>query len=311
VSSDGEEKSKEEGGERMKAMKWVTILMTVAAFDMASAANYFTVENAAGNWNDTAIWAGGNLPQASDSAYVRSNATVTVNSYTTPGLALVGAGWINQTGTLTVGTGGVLNTTTLQAGREPTSGHSTGLITLNGGGEIKATGVQVGSGLRATGIMTINGGTFSASTVVLGHNTELDDTGDKFVINGSSAIIGTSSHFTINAGTLEFNFDAAGISTLSVAGNMQYGSGSNAKAIVIDGTAYTGGQNVFTLITAGNLIAFNEITLKGFGPEYEATYNYDTTAKALTVSVIPEPVTLGLLGSGMLVLMAVRRMMRS
>jgi hypothetical protein len=262
------------------------------------------------NWSNTNAWTGLALPGSGDTAFI-NNGTATINS----DVGTVQAfhlGFNNgNTGTLNMSGGKlVASLNDSYVGRSSTS-NSFGIFNMSGG--TLQLGDATGSkrliiGLDAasapkTGTVTIDGGTFIGRFLV-GSSSIAGATRDTLTINGDAAIIGA----TFTDGTaggnyglemrstadLRFNFNASGISGMTFTDDAKF---SATSTILVDGSAYTGGSNTFTLINAASFYLLSGgatpvITLTNFANT--ASYNFDAANGNFTVSVIPEPATLGL-----------------
>lgn len=238
-------------------------------------------------------------PRPVDTAFIRNGYEVTVDSDVGSVYAFH-VGDTSASGTVNIVDGGSLTSTTASdvlrsdLGRGTKDG-SVGYMNISGGtlnmgssGEyILNIGVDTATA-RSTGVLSITDGVVNGRLLV-GSN-EAGDSGDQVIISGSSATVGTVS-ITGNAlevrasGTLEFKFDATGISTMDygISGSGGYATFVAGSQILIDGAAYAGDAATFTLITAGVLGAENAtVILTNFAAG--TTYDWDQTADVLSVS---------------------------
>lgn len=293
-------------------------------------ANVFN--KAIGNWSVATNWSSAAaVPGVADEAYIREGRTAIISSdvgvisnfFIGDNSTTYGTG----TGIVTIAAGGklVVSSDGAQLGRQ--AAGAVGILNLNGGSlQIgDATGnmrMYVGldtatAGKNPAGFFNINSGTFNGRLLV-GSTGIAGATADKVTINGSTATIkSTSTAGNVlevrQTGILNFIFDATGISTMDygasgVGGTTTFSVGSQ---IIIDGSAYTGGSNTFTLIKAGTLGTKNcTVVLTNFA-NAGATYSWDQTADTFTVTTaVPEPATIGMVGLGAIALMLFRRRMR-
>lgn len=282
------------------------------------------------DWSIATNWANGVVPGVADEAYIRQGRTAVISSdvgvisnfFIGDNATTYGTG----TGIVTIAAGGklVVSSDGAQLGRQ--AAGAVGILNLNGGtlqiGDSTGSGrMYVGldttAGKNPAGFFNINGGTFNGRLLV-GSTGQTGSTADKVTINGSTATIKSTSTAGYalevrQTGTLNFIFDATGISTMDygasgVGGSTTFGTGSQ---IIIDGSAYTGGSNTFTLIKAGTLGAKNcTVVLTNFA-NAGATYSWDQTADTFTVTTaVPEPATIGMLGLGTIAILFFRRQMR-
>lgn len=257
------------------------------------------------NWTNTAIWFGGVVPVATDPVNIRNGSVITVNSYDPCSYITLGEG-LTSTGTVNVVSGGNLAVTSyIQLGRTSVS-NARGWLNISGG-TVSASNIDIGKTIStvkpSSGYLTISGGTLSASLNV--GSATANDTADIVTVIGSSATISGVNLDLYQTATLNFIFDAAGISKMAYSGTFSNYTGST---IIIDGSAYTGGANTFDLITAGTLTAQNStVILTNFANT--ATLNWGTEPGIVSVSIIPEPATIGMLGLGTLAIILFRRRM--
>ena len=286
----------------VKILCLIAIILSGIIVTRTQAASAVLDKNFA-NWSDPTAWTTGAVPGSSDSAFIRNNDIVTIDTN-------VGSvnnffiGDTSATGTVNVAYGGKLislSTTTLSTVGRSNANGAIGYLNLRGGtllmGASGANVLQIGldgkSGTtinHSTGILTLKNGTFTGRLIV--GSDVAGDSGDIVYIEGSGATIGSTSTLTNGlevhaSGSLQFIFDSAGISSMNFSGPAAFFAGSS---IQVDGTAYTGGAKTFTLLTAKTLGTVTPvISLTNFAAG--TSYNWDTTHNVLTVSVSgPSPV---------------------
>lgn len=293
-----------------KTMKcWMKVsLVAVICMFMANSVSALTMStdphfpDTTANWTDSSIWFDpvttnltGVVPTAGDKAYIRSGYTIN-SSGNVPDLLLLVLG----NDTTTYGTpSGTLNITA-------------GTFTVGaGGGSVAA---QIGLGATAQGVVRVSGTGKWVGRVLMG-STTAGDANDRFIIEGSNVTVGNTStvgsnSFEARSGTLEWIFDAAGASTATWQEVVTFGA--NSQGIIIDGSAYRGVDQPFTVLQAGTLSSTTPpISLIGFGPG--ASYEWSSATDTLIINAvaIPEPATLGMLGFGALAILIARREIRS
>lgn len=293
-----------------KMVKCIVTAVLTGFFSVssASAATYVwgTID---GVWSNAAGWTtGGIIPGSSDLATIRGGKTVTVD-YIAPvnSAVFIGENFTTGTGTVNV-IAGKLETSRLEIGRRSIGGA--GWLNISGGTVLftgaAGTEVSIGgevAGKHTEGHLNISGGTLTGS---LGIGSAIaGDSNDTMTVIGNAATITGVNLNLYASGTLDFIFGAAGISTMAYSGTFSNYTGST---IIIDGSAYTGGANTFDLITAGTLTAQNStVILTNFANT--ATLNWGTEPGIVSVSIIPEPATIGMLGLGTLAIILFRRRM--
>jgi PEP-CTERM motif len=268
---------------------------------------------------------------------VSSSGTATINTAGTAALGDVqistgaGSGALNVTGgslsasaiNIGMGNGGtgavsisggvatVSGTTFHQVGYRLNSGTTSGTLLLSGGSLTIANGeggLAIGSNNGATqnvtGSMTVSGGSYNGKFIVGGDGGG-SGTG-LLTIVGSQATLESSSTsgngMDLRAtGTIRFNLDNTGISTLDISeSGLRFSAGST---FVVDGTNYTGGAATFTLIDAASFAGVNFSSVNqsviGFNG-YNATLFADALSSNIMLTVaVPEPSTILLLGMGL------------
>ena len=254
------------------------------------------MKNVVGGWSDGVNWAKGLLPRSIDSSYIHTG-TATIDS-DVGSVTTLHMGYTGLTGTLDI-VGGANLTVTTGNGRIGRSGYvnSAGVINMTGGtltygasqNERLIIGLDSSVANSEQGSFTISGGTF-AGGILLG-STVAGGSRDLLRIEGDAATIGSANAVTGNGlevrstGDMEFIFDETGISTLSYANEQaRFYDGST---ILVDGSAYTGSSDTFTLINATsfyNTVA-PTIVLTNFADEISYDYDWDTVNGDLTVTV--------------------------
>lgn len=295
-----------------KSVRWAipALLAMVIGFSAVNANAVSIITRAAGGsgiWSQTNIWSASIVPNAGDNVFIRNGCIVTLDSTAAAiNNITIGEG-TTSSGMLRVVTGGYLNLTGSVAVAKTAVASGYGTLEIAGGTFIKNGSVVVGNG-GITGLVSISSGTFVGS-IELGSAATNLDVGDRFRVIGSTANI-SGVNFTAGRGSItEFIFDATGIATLNYSGIARFATGSQ---IIIDGAAYTGGAHTFSLLNVGDIgtsIGAPTVILTNFAAG--TTYNYDTSGNTFTVTTIPEPATIGMLGFGAgAILLFRRRMMK-
>lgn len=298
----------------------LALVALIAVFPLISnvhaADDIFSVTN--GNWNAPGNWSTGSVPGATtaDVAHIRSGRTATIDTNVNSGSGSITTVYLGgtvssaaTTGTLLLASGGSLTVTgDLEVKRRNQS--SSGIFTATGG-SFSALDFYIGLGTATTGngTATLSGSTsatISADTIV----------GDASGSTGSLEIIGSEVAFSgnvfslRNTGALKFTLDASGISTLNFSGSANFTQGGS---LFVDGSNYTGGSNVFTLVDAGSFILGTinpSQSITGFNSSlYTTSLVFDTVSATLKLNVtaIPEPQTWLMLGAGCLSLVLFHR----
>lgn len=289
-----------------KVMKWGVVALLVAGFTSANAVNVI-VRNTGGEgiWSETNIWSSAKVPVSGDSVYIRNNGIVTLNSTAATNMGNLYIGE-NTAGTLKITAGGYLNVTGNVAIGRTGAYTNIGTLSIEGGTFVKNGSIIVGNG-TVTGIVSISSGSLMGS-IEMGSASATYDGGDTLRVIGSTANISGTNFQAGNGSIVEFIFDASGISMLNYSGITRFATGSQ---IIVDGAAYTGGAQTFTLIGGGDIgtsLGSPTIILTNFAAG--TTYDFDTAGNVFTVTTIPEPATIGMLGLGAGAILLVRRRMR-
>lgn len=284
----------------MKFSKQFFCMIFAGIFSTAQAATHYYFQPASGNWNVATNWDLGAMPTGDAYAHIESSKIATISS-TVDQINRAQIGTTSGTGTLNVVTGGWINTVgSTEVGRMAVV-NSVGYMNVSGG--YYRSGATAGSqylkvgvdaaGKLATGILTISGGTVE-SKLMIGSAGIAGATADKMRIEGNTATIfstqSTSSGSGLivgDSGTVEFVFNSAGISGLTF--NAADASFSTGSQIIVDGTAYTGGAQTFTLIDATTFTnGTPTITVTNFGAG--TTYNWDAANGNFTVTAAPRQI---------------------
>jgi hypothetical protein len=202
------------------------------------------------------------------------------------------------------------------------SGH-----TLDLSADVDLTGIPTWIGQTGTG-STINqtAGTFTTANLTLGDvgqpgtgtynlsgTGSLSATAVNVVQNSIVGVTGSAANFsatslTIESGSmLDFTFGPAGVTPVGLSGAFNVTSGA---LLGVDGSAFTGSAGSYDLVTfGGNTGTFADpadVTISGFAG-YNAAVGYDSTRMFVTLSTIPEPSSLSLLGVGATALLLLQR----
>ena len=279
----------------------VALLTAVCGYSLNYVANV-----SSGDWQTVGTWNQTGTPGPADDVYIRG-ATVNSSRHVQVNGA---AGSVNLLfigeagrGILTINADGSLSVTGapgVQVARESING-ARGELYINGG-SLTTSNLYVGAinnsahvSNAGEGFMAITQGVLDAGTFTIGQSA--DRTG-VFEINGAGSTITGNELTLMGYSTIDFKFDATGISTLSFAG-IDLRAGSN---VLIDGTAYTGGSATFVLFSASTAFSgYDEsiFSIGGFNENFYTTdLSYDEVSRnvvlTVTASAIPEPSTYAL-----------------
>lgn len=292
-------------------MKKLTLYPTLllATFVSAHAADW--TGNTDGNWNVDTNWsgvtAGDGVPGSGEVAFIRITDTVYQNAQTRE-VGRIAMGINSETPTLNVGQNGGSITTGVGTSTQNNFGQNTsGTTTFNllGGAFTASNTTIIGAG---SGNMDFN---VHAGALTLGFFQVSGNGGTAFFdILGSAATLvqGNGSTFASGA-TLNFEFDAAGVTQLDVT----YLNADGAT-LLVDLSNYAGPTGTFTIVDANRDNQgqeFNSVfsTVTVTEGVYAGSYvTQDQVNDVITVTVIPEPSTCGLLvGMLTLAVVSVRR----
>ena len=308
-------------------MKVKLILLVLVCVASTASAAIWTNSTTDQDWATPNNWDSLSVPGAADSAYLVNStlpaAQISSNVGTVYGVQIGQGG---GDGALEVSTGGSLSASFIMnlgtdTGRSGTYTQTGGTVTtqwLNigkdgaastmdiSGGSFTATGLnaEVGIGATAAGsALTISGD----SSFIWDVQLRANNSSSINVVGSNATITGNRVGTTVNGlvfrtgGILDFEFDAAGISTIDISDTrMNVVAGSTLN---IDGSSYTGGIGTFTLVDYAVLKDGNMFTtenISGFGALTATTAYADGVG--LTLTVVPEPATMILLGLGGLML---------
>ncbi len=262
----------------------------------------------AGDWHVATNWTEHLVPVAFNKVYIRDGRTANISTDVGTILQMYIGDLVARgvNGTVNMTAGKLVSSDVSEVGRRIADAN--GILSISGGtfqsgdsegSQVILVGVD-GADYHTTGLLEISGtGTFIGRALV-GSN-EAGDSNDVFRITGSNVTVGNSSEVGVNSlefrdsGSLEFVFDADGIATATFQEIVTFSAGS--AGIVVDGSAYAGTNQTFTLLAAGALASTEPaIELVGFGAG--ATYDWDTVNDIFTVSAVapPPPLAIGEIG---------------
>lgn len=250
--------------------------------------DYNTFRVANGKWDSAKNWTKKSVPNVKEIAIVRNNAGAEVSS----NVSSVSGMHVGGTGksALTISSGGMLEVLhKIRVGR--TQANTSGMVSLEGG-HLRTGAANTGGRLNvgessthsSVGMAQFRTGTFEGG---IGIGSVLANTGvgTLSVIGSQVTAGGRSDKDTLwisPFGTLEFIFDAEGVSPLNYK-DTSAGFEKGAK-IRIDGTAYKGPGKTFVLVSAKKLK--NEgalIETFGFADTYEVKTAFDKRGLVLNV----------------------------
>lgn len=257
------------------------------------------------------------------------NLEVSSGSVTTTTMVI--AGGVGSTGSIAISGGGLTvsnSAVDVYLGQRVNNSTTTGSLTLSAGtlhlGDATANG-RLMVGVSGADTQTINsfvlisGGNFEGKMMVGNNSVLMAGSNGVVTIRGSEATIGstitTGNGFELrSSGRIIFELDSTGISTLDYStSNVSFSVGAD---LWVDGSSYTGGSQIFTLISAASFTNGNFNTIDesvfGFAPEYTTNLLFDGTNLNLSITVIPEPSLFELLvlGVGICIVMGVVRARR-
>ena len=167
------------------------------------------------------------------------------------------------------------------SGKDPVFGGS-GLIRIQAGSLNLTTGVG-GDLIRiSTSLFEVSGGSIDLSGQLLINSSA------QLKIVGDAATIEVERFANSSNGSLNFVFDETGVSTLQV----DFFGGLSNASLLVDGSAYLGGEGTFTLIDTTNLTALlleSNISISGFETQNKHAFlTQDQSAGADWVQLVVE-----------------------
>ncbi len=266
--------------------------------DYNAAANWSTTgipgQNATGDDFDRGIINAGNIATTS------ANTPTPINS---AGFFELTVGNNSSGATLNIGH----NLTGLRTFRVAGAASAVGVVNQTGGTLTQAnSSLIIGTTTSGAGSYNLSGGTYS-----LGADAIINQQGT-FSLQGNSAVFSVGGNLTLSSsGKLAFVLGTNGVNTISV------GSAFTVDAVdsqlVIDGSAYTGGEASITLVNAASMtgsFASGKYTVTGLGVENTGWNLSQGTNGDLVLNVISKPATVGMLELGGLSTMVVCRQQR-
>jgi hypothetical protein len=284
---------------KMKMKVWIGLLCIAGMTGSALGDNVFwTGAGADDNWNFGANW-GGAVPDLNDAAFIRLNANPFQNAQHRE-MARLAIGISDQLVNLSVGQfGGSLtmgNTTSVQNNLgQHMSGTSS--VTLKGGAWTAANVTLIGAGpAGSTGHTDFN---VEAGVLTLAGANIGTQSGTAALNIFGDAATATGNGFTFGSGgTLSFKFGSTGVTPL----NLTYLTADTAT-LAVDLTDYTGALGTYTLVDANrdnvgqelnSIFSAVNLTEGAYAGSY---VTQDQASDLITVTIIPEPATLGLLAA--------------
>ena len=223
-----------------------------------------------GDWMVEANWQGGVMPGTSDQARMNWGDNTVTLAAAAPDILNLQTG-VDESGTLVINAGGSL--TSLDWSMIGTAGACTGTLTVNGGGVMNINGhLWVAAGAGTTGIVNINGGTVNVGGIIG---------------------LGTINADTASGGTGIVNVNDGGLLALSNIHSTDYKSIFGSSYIDIAGTGKITLPDDFTSVIDA-YVAAGKITGNGIAGNVESVFAGGMT----TVTAIPEPVSVVLVGLG-------------
>lgn len=220
-----------------------------------------------GNWSTAASWSPAQLPTSVDSAFIRVDREVTVDS-NVGNVINVYLGQTGSGGTLILNTGASLGVSNnFEVMRQGTFGNIGGTLSMNGGTLGVSGALLVGAGGvnttgTSSGTATISGGTVTAPITI---GSSLGTSLGYFNVLGSTAAISGSAFTSNSSGRISFAFDSIGISMLDYSGGTaSFAAGS---LFAVDGSLYAGAGGDFTLVDSATLnwnVEPENVSITGF-----------------------------------------------
>lgn len=280
-----------------------------------------------GTWSESANW-DTDIPQPADSAYLDKGGETQLNDSQTVTYLQAGRQYA-AAGSLVIQNGGVLNVTGAagSAGAinlSPVNTNGFGQITIESGGSLNVTQGTVFIGRKGEGLITQTGGTFNVGeNLQIGRDADSiggtysisngklevnqdftvtsNATAGRFEITGNWAganniSIGGNLNMNTAIATLAYNFGAAGIEQITVAGSANL---SNATLEFGFADGFSGASGTYDLLTA------TTITSTGLTLDDQLTGGFSIqgwevisggNGQVLQVTVIPEPSSYALIG---------------
>jgi hypothetical protein len=162
---------------------------------------------------------------------------------------------------------------------------------------------------QANGSITVAGGTLNvANGLILDQGTFTVDGSDSSITLAKN-VAAAQLDIRANA-TVRFLFDSQGISTIGFdEKTLELYDGAS---IVVDGSLFSGDAGLYTLLDCGAFAAtgtnrFSNVSISGFDAYEGAELQYNDLDGTVSLNVIPEPATLGMLGVSAGLLLLIRR----
>jgi len=228
----------------------------------------------------TAEWTAG-VPGPTDTAFLNDNTEVTVGAGTTALAQGIRMGNNTSATSRLVLADGTLSATFIVIGDAPNSNaefvQSGGVLSVQ---NTKALDFEIGNPANAPTDACFANAVFKGGESSLAdlrfnlrpfRETKLSVVGSKARINAASLTAEVNATESWTIGVLDFTFDAAGVSSIILSGNLALSEGKQFD-LQVDGSAYKGTVKRFLLIDAAAATGtFHNIELKGFRPGAKVT----------------------------------------
>jgi hypothetical protein len=271
------------------------------------AGNIFWQVNAGSdNWTNTANWASGILPGSvtADTAIISLGTTETTATTINTALTFTKAVKLairNESYVLMESGGSATFASGIQVGANGTAGTKAHLTQT--GGTLSGTTLEIGTDAAAGGEYLMSG-----SSVLSLTGAATFGTAGALSLTGSDVSVTLGGGLSLNGGELVFGAGAAGASTIDVTGGT-FTIDSVNSLLSVDATGLTAGTyDLVTFTTLNGAFDTDNITLTGLDSGLSGLITYADNSMSLTV--IPEPATIGLLGFGALIILLIRKQQR-
>lgn len=276
--------------------KMICLMIVVCLTSSVCAADVIWVGGGGDDQWDTAANWGGTLPGSGDKAGLNDGADVDLNTAQAVATLWMGASFGTGTKTLNIGTDGALATTGTQfwgnGGTAIINMTGNGSLTASGFTEMAVTGGSAFLNMSDDSVLTHSADNFRVGTTKYGAGTGVNYgrvyLDDNAYMTAASLRIGTDGDNN-GGGIADGLVTVAGNSTLKVSSLLIGSSGNLGQLDIMGGSLILSGE-ITDVTSFGNVTAYN-----GGGT---FAYSYDGGEDLTTITAIPEPITMALLGFG-------------